>query len=92
MKFYDLLQQPTGGMLQPTHIDNCGITRQLIFMSNFQSNPQPCSHAYSATVCHGIETQLYKFINICKKVPNSREQIEQQNGEEGMDLTIKWVL
>lgn len=82
MSFYDLLQWPTGGMLQPTHIDNCGITRQFIFMSNFQSNPQPSSHAYSATVCRRRKAQpeakdYTDLLIFGKKDPNSRKQIEQ---------------
>lgn len=83
MKFYDLLQQPTGGMLQPTYIDNCGITRQLIFMSNFQSNPQPCSHAHSARVCHGIETQLKAkdytdLLIFAKKFPTAESRLSNR--------------
>lgn len=87
MKFYDLLQQPTGGMLQPTHIDNCGITRQLIFMSNFQSNPRPCSHAHSAAVCHGIETQLKAkdytdLLIFAKKFPTGESKLSNRMGKK----------
>lgn len=87
MKFYDLPQQPTGGMLQPTHIDNCGITRQLIFMSNFQSNPQPCSHAYSGTLCHGIETQLKAkdytdLLIFAKKVLTAESKLSNRMGKK----------
>lgn len=91
MRFYDLLQWPTGGMLQPTHIDNCGMIRQFIFMSNFQSNSQPCSHACSETVCHRRKAQLeakdYTDLLIFgKKDPNiSRKQIEQHSGEGVLD-------
>lgn len=87
MRFYNLLQWPTGGMLQPTHIDNCGITRQFIFMSNFQSNPQPCSHTYSAAVCHRRKAQLeakdYTDLLIFgKKILTAESKLSNREGEK----------